>query len=215
MTTIPNRPMRKTLQIAGPVGPLEAIMEYHEDQPPRFIAVCCHPHPQFQGTMLNKVVHTLARACLDQRGVALRFNYRGVGKSAGEYDDGVGETADAAAALRELRNQFGELPIILCGFSFGAGVVLRLALEESPDALVTVAPPVGRLGVPDQVELAQPWLLVQGLADDVVDSAAVLDWAQLQPVSPEIHTLDDVGHFFHGSLNVLRERVGTFIERAL
>lgn len=217
------------ITLNGPAGQLEAMLECPQGVVPRDLdaraaagehaaaamAVVCHPHPQFQGTMLNKVVHTLSRTATDCGIPALRFNYRGVGKSEGVYDEGRGETDDAEAACAEMRSLFGERPLILMGFSFGSGVVLRLAERLTPDALIAAAPPVGRLGVPDPIAFSCPWQVIQGTADELVDASSVSHWASRQTPAPEVVMMDGVSHFFHGSLTALRNDARSFLIRAL
>ncbi len=115
----------------GPAGKLEGLLEEPEHQAPVEAAVVCHPHPQFGGTMHNKVVYRLARGLRKAGCVVLRFNFRGVNLSEGEYADGIGETEDARVALHDLRQRYRELPILAAGFSFGSRVALRLASEEA------------------------------------------------------------------------------------
>ncbi|HET6726287.1 MAG TPA: alpha/beta fold hydrolase, partial [Gammaproteobacteria bacterium] len=151
--------MSRKLTLSGGAGDIEALL----DEPrgaPTAIAVVCHPHPLFQGTMHNKVAHILARALTDLGALALRFNFRGVGASAGEHDGGDGETDDAVAVAEWLREQHPALPFWLGGFSFGAMVTLRAASRLQPAALVTVAPPVERLSPFAHPHC--PWLLLQG-----------------------------------------------------
>ncbi|HLW25033.1 MAG TPA: hypothetical protein VKT22_11805 [Steroidobacteraceae bacterium] len=194
--------MRVTL--AGPVGGLEAVIEEPQPDPQRF-AVICHPHPLFGGTMDNKVVWTIARA-LEELGVGtLRFNFRGVGASAGSYEEGIGETEDAAAALAYGAEHWPRARPIIAGFSFGAYVAIRLALRSPPSHLITIAPPVGRFPIAELEVPACPWLIVQGDADDVVDPRAVLEWARGLVPEPQLVVLPGVGHFFHGALARLRE----------
>ena len=119
---MPRRIERHLLD--GPAGKLEALLDAPEDAVPRAIAVVCHPHPLFGGTMHNKVVYRVARALRNSGYVVLRFNFRGVGKSEGRHDLGVGEIADARAALDWLRSRYPGLPYTLAGFSFGSRVIL-------------------------------------------------------------------------------------------
>lgn len=119
----------ETLFLRGPAGRLEAMLEEPETAAPREAALVCHPHPQFGGTMHNKVVHRLARGLRHSGAAVLRFNYRGVNLSEGTYDEGIGETEDARAALEFLRERYPDLPFSLAGFSFGARVILRLGCE--------------------------------------------------------------------------------------
>ncbi len=203
----------------GPVGTIEAMLECPDGLEPGVkvpaVAVVCHPHPQFQGTMLNKVVHTLARSAIDCGIPALRFNYRGVGKSLGDYDEGRGETDDAEAACTYVDTLFGEAPLVLMGFSFGSSVALRLAGRNEPVALVVAAPPVGRLGNPSTVEFAMPWQVIQGTADELVDYVEVETWAKSQVPPPQLVVMDGVSHFFHGNLTLLRQDVRAFLIHSL
>lgn len=116
------------IDIAGPAGRLEALLEEVPD--PRFAALVCHPHPRFGGTMHNHATYRLARAVRAAGGVSLRFNYRGVGRSAGAYDHGRGEALDAAAALALLAARFPALPRLACGFSFGAHAAVAAGLAD-------------------------------------------------------------------------------------
>jgi alpha/beta superfamily hydrolase len=196
----------ETLELEGPAGALEALLDRPADAPGA-VGLVCHPHPLFQGSMHNKVAYTLARAFTDLGAIALRFNFRGVGKSVGDYAHGRGETEDALAAAEWLRAQYPQLPLWLAGFSFGAAVALGAAPRLKPDVLVTVAPPVERPGWPAFSHPHCPWLLLQGADDDVVDPQAVLAWANSLTPPPEIVRFPGVGHFFHGHLNELRSAV--------
>lgn len=201
-----DAPMREALDIRGPAGRLEALLEYPRAADVRRVAVICHPHPLHQGTMQNKVVHTLARAMLELGAAALRFNFRGVGASEGQHADGVGEVGDAMAACAWMRERFPGCELLLAGFSFGAMVACATAVTVQPAQLVTIAPPVERTR-----ELlagrhpAVPWLVVQGDADGVVPSAGVVAWVAGLAPPPELVVLPGVDHFFHGSLASLRE----------
>lgn len=196
----------KAVTFTGPSGQLEGLLDMPAP-PPAAIAVVCHPHPKFAGTMHNKVAFMLARAFNDLGAVSLRFNFRGVGRSEGEYAEGNGETQDALAAIDWLRAKHPELPLWLGGFSFGAYVALRAQSQRPVQRLVTVAPAVERFDT-HAIELpVMPWLLVQGDADDVVSPRAVLDWAAGLARPPKIAVLQGAGHFFHGRLTELRQAV--------
>jgi alpha/beta superfamily hydrolase len=158
--------------------------------------------------MRNKVVTTLARAFVQLGAVAVRFNFRGVGASAGRYADGVGERADAMAVTEWSRERWPTARLYLGGFSFGAATALAIAAAVAPRGLVTVAPPIERLPA-DFAPPSCPWLLVHGGADDVVPPAPVLAWCATLPVRPRIVLLDGVGHFFHGRLPALSSAVTT------
>jgi alpha/beta superfamily hydrolase len=205
MTLRPPPPQR--LSITGPAGNLEAVLDDAGTAGPRAFAVVCHPHPQFGGTLDNKVVHTLART-LQEIGIpALRFNYRGVGASAGGFADGPGETDDALAVIDWGRARWPNAQLWLAGFSFGAHVAWRASLVRPCAQLITVAPQVERFRAGDARVPECPWLLIIGDADDVVDPQAMLAWARTLPAPPAIEVLAGAGHYFHGRLHDLKEAV--------
>jgi len=209
-------PVPQPALIDGPAGPLEARVE--DPVPgasPAVIGVVCHPHPLYGGTMQNKVVHTLARAMQELGAPTLRFNFRGVGGSAGSYDGGVGELEDALAVCAWARANWGCEAIWLAGFSFGAAVALEAAAVVKPAALVTVAPPVGRIIVSPVARPPCPWLVVQGDRDELVDFATVSRWVSGFDAPPQMLVLPGAEHFFHGRLGELRSVVIEFLsERA-
>jgi uncharacterized protein len=194
------------LSIEGPAGALECVVE-DVARPGSRYAVICHPHPVFGGTMDNKVVTTLARA-LQSAGIpVIRFNFRGVGASGGRFDQGVGETADAEAVAQWGAERWPGRELVLTGFSFGAYVALRLAQQPRLAYLISIAPPVDRFDVAGLRVPSCPWLIVQGDSDDVVNPAAVIDWARGLHPQPQLAVLPGVGHFFHGRLHDLRDAV--------
>jgi alpha/beta superfamily hydrolase len=194
------------LVIQGPAGALEAIVEDTAVAGSSY-AIVCHPHPLFGGTMDNKVVTTVARA-LHETGIpTVRFNFRGVGASAGAFDQGVGETADADAVAAWGKERWPDRTLVIAGFSFGAYVALRLAQQRVPRHLITVAPAIQRFDASEMAVPRAPWLVVQGDADDVVDPAAVIDWVNGLDPKPRLVVLHGVGHFFHGRLRELQDAV--------
>jgi uncharacterized protein len=200
----------ESVKLAGPAGDIETLID--EPAPGDRYAIVCHPHPLYGGTMHNKVVYTVART-LQAAGVATcRFNFRGVGASAGAYDEGRGETADAAAVLEYGGKRWPQRRPIIAGFSFGAYVALRLAGITQPQALITVAPAIGRFDFESLPRPSCPWLIVQGSADDVVDPQAVAAYAAALPSSARLVLLTEVGHFFHGRLGELGAVLAGFIE---
>ena len=209
-----NKPPRSTkTSIQGPVGLLEAILETPVAGEPIGVVVVCHPHPQHGGTMHNKVAHTLARSFVRLGYAALRFNFRGTEGSEGEYDEGVGELDDALAAMQWMRAEFPAGPIWLAGFSFGAAIALRAAIEAPVDGLVTVAPAVRRFasGLTRQPEC--PWLIVQGDQDELVDIEETISWFNALQPGPELAVIEAAEHFFHGRLVDLRELVANFVQK--
>jgi alpha/beta superfamily hydrolase len=202
------------LNLAGPVGSLEALIETPRSSPVTSFGVVCHPHPLYGGTLDNKVVHTLARAFQDLGAPTLRFNFRGVGVSQGSFAEGLGETEDVVAVVAAGRERWPGAALWLAGFSFGAAVAIRAAARTNPARLVAVAPAVSRVSLGDVPPPECPWLLVQGDADDVVNHRAVLQWATGLTRPPQIALVPGVGHFFHGKLNELRQTVSDFMRSA-
>ena len=193
--------------VDGPAGVIKCAIDSPAQGAPRGVAVLCHPHPQFGGTMDNKVVQTLARALVQLGYTSVRFNFRGVGGSAGAWDEGRGEIDDALAVVAALRDP-GQ-PLVLGGFSFGGYVATQAAarLAESDEGqraerVVLIAPAVLNFVA---ATVPADTLVVHGEADDVVPLAAVFDWAR--PQALPVTVLPGAGHFFHGQLTVLRHIV--------
>jgi alpha/beta superfamily hydrolase len=189
--------------VSGPAGAIECALDAPAGAASG-LAVICHPHPQFGGTMDNKVVQTLARAFLQLGLRAVRFNFRGIGGSAGAWDEGRGEVDDALAVIAAERRA-GE-PLVLAGFSFGGYVATRAAAElaptDKPQRLVLVGPAVVNF---EAAPVPPDTLVIQGESDDVVPMAAVLDWARPQRLP--VVVVPGVGHFFHGALSSLKDVV--------
>jgi len=213
------------LTIQGPAGPLQAVLDAvtgpEATHPVTRVAIVCHPHPLYGGTLQNKVVYTLARTFNSLGMPAVRFNYRGVGASAGSYDDGIGEVEDALAVCRWAQSQWPQAALWLGGFSFGGTVALQTAQRIHPQRLVTVAPAVARSPMPDFQVPDCPWLIVQGDRDEIVAAAMVKTWVESLSAKLEGHrparwrptlvTIDGAEHFFHGRLNELREAILTWV----
>lgn len=195
-----------SVAIAGPVGRLEAVVEEPAAAtgPPSVAAVICHPHPLFGGTLHNKVVHTLARSLRAGGAATLRFNFRGVGASAGAHDNGAGEIQDALAAAAWARVRWPGAPLVLAGFSFGGAVAIEAAGAAAPAWLITVAPAVERVQLEHLVLPRCDWLVVQGDADDVVSADSVVQWMTRWAPQARVRVLSGVGHFFHGRLHELQ-----------
>ena len=192
------------LTVEGAAGPIETLIAVPVDAP-RGIALVCHPHPLQGGTLDNKVVQTLAKVFFALGYVAARFNFRGVGQSAGAFDEGRGETDDALAVLRHVHARFGaSLPVALAGFSFGSFVQTRVAGHVDVEGLVLVGPAVNRF--PLQT-VAAGTIVVHGEEDDVVPLSDVFAWARPQQLP--IVVFPGCGHFFHGRLPALARVVTT------
>ncbi len=204
------------LSLVGTAGVLEAVVEVPAGvTAPAAFLIVCHPHPLHGGTMGNKVVTTLARSAHDLAVPTIRFNFRGVGASAGTFDDGRGETLDALTAIAHGRELWPGASLWLAGFSFGGAVALRASTARgvgSVDRLLTVAPALSsHYESPRQIQVpACPWLILQGDADEVVDPRLTVDWSgQLEP-APHLVLLPGTGHYFHGKLVELQHEAGRF-----
>ena len=195
----------QSLTLVGGAGPIEALLDLPAGQP-RGTAVIAHPHPLFGGTMHNKVVQTLARAFVQAGWRVLRFNFRGVGASAGVYDEGRGEAQDMLALVQQ---EAPEGPLALAGFSFGAFVTsqaLAALAPRQPDKVVLVGTAASRFAVaPIAPELHERTLVLHGERDDTVPLASVMDWAR--PQSLPVTVIPGVEHFFHGQLPLLKSLV--------
>ncbi len=193
--------------VAGPGGRIECAIDGPAGDP-LGVAVVCHPHPQYGGTLDNKVVQTVGRAVLQIGWASVRFNFRGIGASEGEWDEGRGEVDDALAvvAAARARADLAGLPLVLAGFSFGgfvaAAAAETLADADKPRRLVLVAPSTQKQQLP---RVPGDTIVIHGDADDVVPLAATLDWAR--PQSLPVIVFPGVGHFFHGQLALLKSVV--------
>ncbi|MDM8351184.1 alpha/beta fold hydrolase [Pseudomonas sp. sp1636] len=194
--------------IDGPCGQLQALsLDVAEA---RGVALICHPNPAQGGTMLNKVVSTLQRTARDAGLATLRFNYRGVGSSAGSHDLASGEVDDAEAVARWLREKYPQLPLTLLGFSFGGFVAASLAgrLEQQgmqPAHLFMLAPAVQRLNAENPPARHCPLTLIQPEADEVIEPQTVYAWSAGLGRAHELLKVAECGHFFHGKLTDLKD----------
>jgi alpha/beta superfamily hydrolase len=198
----------RRFQIDGPAGTIELLRDEPGDAAPlRGTAVIAHPHPLFAGTMENKVVQTLARAFVQCGWRSLRFNFRGVGASQGEHDEGRGETDDM---LHIVAHEAASGPLALAGFSFGSFVAVnaltKLWETRPPEKVVLVGTAASRFTVPPlPVDAHDRTLVVHGEADDTVALPAVMDWARPQQLP--VTVVPGGGHFFHGQLPLLKSLV--------
>lgn len=203
----------ESLFLRGLAGKLEALLEEPESGAPIEAAVVCHPHPKGGGTMHNKVVYRLARGLRKTGCVVLRFNYRGVNLSEGEYAHGIGETEDARTALNELQSRYAGLPLVAAGFSFGSRVALRLSSQEPAIARVIA------VGFPTTVperdfvyEVAVPKYFIHSTNDEFGPRADFTAFYETLPQPKELEWVQASNHFFKDSLDAFEsvvERVGS------
>ncbi|MDR2788325.1 MAG: alpha/beta hydrolase [Candidatus Accumulibacter sp.] len=203
------RPAEHLAHIDGPAGIIETRVESPAE--PRGLALVCHPHPLFGGNNENKVAHTLARTFIRLGYAAIRPNFRGVGASGGRHDDGCGESEDMLIVLDEARRIFGELPVALAGYSFGAYVQTRVAesLAESgqpAQRLALVGTAVGHVEGARRYAarpVAGDALVIHGSADTTVPLNNVLAWAE--PLELPIVVVPGADHFFDRRLHIIRD----------
>jgi len=205
------------LLLPGGAGDIEVILAAPRETP-RGYAVICHPHPLYGGAMGNKVTYTLASVALKAGFYALRFNFRGVGRSQGAHDEGRGEIEDTVRLVEWLRQRVpAGFPLLLAGFSFGGYVSVAAARQTQPALQISVAPPFGGRFAYEQRPPRPPcpWLVIHSRDDDVVDYQATASaLAEYRP-APELHTIDGAGHFFNGRLGDIQQAAGDFIQRHL
>ena len=193
--------------IQGPSGQLEVVQEKPIGKDRSAFAIVCHPHPLYGGTMDNKVVTTLVKSFQYLGLHTARFNFRGVGRSEGQFDHGQGELEDLLAVINWMQAQHPSREIWLAGFSFGAYVAAKAATQLPISVLVTVAPAVHHFPMELLPPIKCKWVLVQGEQDDVVPPAQVFAWAESRNPPPIILRFPEAGHFFHGQLGELRTRL--------
>ena len=199
--------------LSGKAGLLEARLMIPEEQNTQYFALLGHPHSLKGGSMQNKVVTTLARVFRDLGIPSLRFNFRGVGASAGEYDAGIGEGEDMLVLAKEVQNILPETTLLFAGFSFGGFVAYRAAAQSPHGLLLTVAPPVNHFDFTAFEADPSPWILLQGDEDEVIPADLVLDFAEKRAIS--VLKFEETGHFFHGKLGELKTRVLEVLEDML
>jgi len=200
-------PADQAFLIDGPAGALEVGVDVPEEgaEPLALVAIVCHPLPTEGGTMHNKVVTMAARALRECGATTVRFNFRGVGRSEGTFDEGRGESDDLRTVIAWARARYPGSQLWLAGFSFGAYVTYKVSAEVQPGMLLSIAPPVGRSW--DFSDIAHPncpWLVIQGEADEIVDAQAVKAWAEKLKPPPELVLMPETSHFFHRKLMDLR-----------
>lgn len=202
-----NAPGEHSFIFQGEVGSLEGILTIPEHDEGHYIALLGHPHSLQGGTMNNKVVTTLARAFKELGIPSLRFNFRGVGASEGQYDAGIGESRDMQILAQNCQEECPTRGLMFAGFSFGSYVTYRAASEMHADFLISIAPPVHHYNYTEFVQRPQSWVIIQGEEDEVVPAAEVYHFAENSTPPLSVHRFAETGHFFHGKLLALKAEI--------
>lgn len=194
-------------EIAGPAGPLEALLDLPEGEP-RAVAVFGHPHPLHGGTMHTKALYQAAKA-MPRIGVAsLRINFRGVGRSAGIFDAGLGEKEDFRAAVSFAAERFPDLPIWAGGMSFGSWIAMTVGAEDPRVSLLLgIAPPVDRYDFDVLKTCTLPKFIVHGESDELISIKEIRKFYALIPEPKELVTIEDGSHLFEGKTSLVGEAV--------
>jgi len=180
--------------------------------PSQDFLIICHPHPLFGGTMDNKVVTTAAKTYLDAGINVIRFNYRGVDESEGQYGDMEGEVEDAKAIFNWINNQYTVTRLFLAGFSFGSYIAAKLAKDLSEQGighrhLLMIAPSVDNSPFDQAIPLVSACTVIMGQQDEVVSFESVKSWVSVQESDIKLIALPEASHFFHRQLIVMREQI--------
>jgi alpha/beta superfamily hydrolase len=194
-------------EIAGPAGPLEALLDLPEAEP-RAVAVFGHPHPLHGGTMHTKALYQAAKAMPRIGVAALRFNFRGVGSSAGTFDSGPGEKDDFRAALAYAEQRFPDLPIWAGGMSFGSWIAMTVGAEDPRvSLLLAIAPPVDRYDFEPLKTCTLPKFIVHGESDELISVKEIRKFYAQIPEPKELVTIEDANHLFEGKTSLVGEAV--------
>ena len=210
-------PRTETISFDGLAGLIDCALDWPEGEPTGW-ALVLHPNPAQGGTRDNKVVTTIASACVQRGLVALRPNFRGIGSSGGVFDHGKGELLDMAALVEQFRVRYPEvasLPWVLGGFSFGTSIAVQLyakweRLEKNLPNIVVLAGSAAMRFRHSEVKAPEDALVIHGEVDEVVPLSEVMDWAR--PLGMPIVVIPEAGHFFHGKLLILRQLVQTRLQ---
>lgn len=199
--------MKETaITIPGPAGDLESILLEPQDQKNlQAVAIVCHPHPLYEGTMNNKVVTTVARTLQELGLPVIRFNFRGVGKSNGEYGNTKGEIEDLLAVIAWVKKKYPAAKLWLAGFSFGSFIAAKVAIQIAVEKLILIAPPVNHFDFVDLPAFTSQVFVIQGDQDEVVPAEEVYAWVDSLETKPHLIHFPEATHFFHGRLGKLHD----------
>ncbi len=201
------------VNIPTALGHLEGILKPVEEQvQPACVALVCHPHPLYGGSMHNKVVFRVAQALRAINIPALRFNFRGVGRSSGSYDEGRGEADDVRYAMEFLSRRYPGIPAIIAGFSFGSWVGLRVgANDDRVQALIGLGVPVRWFDGYALEGCHKPKLFIHGTADEIAPYSLTRDWFEHVPAPKSMIAIPDTDHFFQSRLDEVQRIIIDFV----
>lgn len=203
----------REVTLEGPAGPLEGLLQERDPHDHGLAAVVCHPHPLHGGTLHNKVVHRIASVLHELGAAVLRFNFRGVGRSAGTHDRGVGELEDARAALRWMEARHPGARLWVAGFSFGSWVAARLAASEpGVERVILVAPPVGTSDFSAMRTATTPKVVIQGTRDDLCPIALLETEFPTWSDPKTLTRVEGATHFFDRRLTQLGDAIRGALE---
>ena len=202
--------------LLGKDGLLEVASSWPDQNLAKAIMIICHPHPLHGGAMTNKVVTTVMRASHHEGLATLRFNFRGVGKSEGTYGYTQGEADDLKSVLSWVLEVLPETPIFISGFSFGSYIAAKVANEKNfASLIISIAPPVNHFTFSYFSEILANWWVIQGDKDEIVPFDQVEAWVEEMPNFPQLITLKDGTHFFHGKLLELQQNIQMIIKKMI
>jgi uncharacterized protein len=196
---IPSNTVQLEAQLKEPKGRLRGAV------------VICHPHPQYGGTMDNRIVYRAGKAAVEAGFAALRFNFRGAGNSTGQFDQGIGEKDDVASALDWLGKQYPDAPLALIGYSFGAWVGLQAACSlQRVQAMVGIGLPLNLFDLDCLAECKKPALYIVGTQDEFCSQENLDKLARRLPESSILHRIQDADHFFTNHIEVVQKLIAEF-----
>jgi uncharacterized protein len=203
----------KNISLAGDAGKLESI--YNPTDDPTFLAVCCHPHPQHHGTMHNKVIAAAAKTLYELGGAVIRFNFRGVMASEGQYDHGTGEMDDVKTAIDFLLGEYARpLPLVVCGFSFGAWVGAKhTRRDERVSHFIGLGLPLRLFDLPSLETLTIPKLIIWGDRDEYNALDKIQSVLKTIAEPKDVFLIENADHFFAGKLETVQQHLTNWTER--
>jgi alpha/beta superfamily hydrolase len=206
----------RSVFLKGPAGRLEATLWTASAAEPDFVAVVCHPHPLYGGTIHNKVVYQTAKALHQHGAPVLRFNFRSAGQSEGVHDRGIGEQADVRAGLDYLSAEFPGKAIVLAGFSFGSWVGLRVGCEDARvTSVIGLGLPVDKVDVSYLRACVKPKLIIQGGQDQFGSRANIEALFTTIPEPKRLVIVEGADHFFAGRLDAIGTAIETWFDQPL